>query len=132
MRNKAMKIIGKCLLLFCLASSVIDSTVLAETQLEDRAQLDRYAAGIALANERAEIKTLSDLRSHLEQKGSPLRHLSPAGLSDFVDGLVFSESGLGSMNFGPLVAELDEDQIYAISKLFGVQFEVDLFSPRVG
>jgi hypothetical protein len=98
---------------------------------QGNADIDRIAAGVALASFQAEIKDEQQLRKHLTKQGSPIHALSASGKREFLSGLKFSSSGLASMNNTALIKELDESQIYAILKLFGVQFESSLISKEV-
>src|SRR5690625_6724071 len=64
----------------------------------------------------------------MKNENSPLHALTEKGFRQFVSGLTFTEHGLGSWNYEPLVNELDEEGMYQIMELFGVQFESSLYS----
>lgn len=59
---------------------------------------------------------------------SPLRHLPEEARNKFIDGLVFTDSGLASYRFDVLREHLNATQKYEVMALFGRQFantEVD-------
>lgn len=126
-----MKIKPESLLTLLVSTAVlIFSSVHAEVEIME-SNVDRYSAGIALAYERATVKSEHDLERELGDEASPLHALSDRALEVFLEGLVFTGSGLGGLNYEPLIMELEEEQIYQVFKLFGVQFESGLYSPRI-
>ncbi|RDH41500.1 hypothetical protein [Zooshikella ganghwensis] len=75
----------------------------------------------------APIKNKEQLQISL-QKNSPLDALSSEAKQRFIDGLVFTDKGLGGIYYGDLVAELTPTQIHKILSLFGAQHLISKFT----
>jgi len=116
------------LVLLAALSVAFVSSVIAGDSKSKEESLDGYAAAIEIASKNAEVKSEADLVINMKNENSPLHALTEKGFRQFVSGLTFTEHGLGSLNYEPLVNELDEEGIYQIMKLFGVQFESSLYS----
>lgn len=69
----------------------------------------------------APIKSESDFRLELANAASPIHFLSAHGKSQFVEGVVFANGGVASLNVRPLENELTPSQIYRVLSLFGFQ-----------
>lgn len=122
---------GSLVMVIVALTISISGNAFAEDDAISFEDASRYVAGIALAYERATIKSVEEFERNLHDSSSPLHTLSREGLAEFKRGLVFVEAGLGSMNYAPLLRELNEEEMYRIAKLFGVQFEAGLYSSDV-
>lgn len=69
----------------------------------------------------APIKSESDFRLELANTSSPIHFLSAHGKSQFVEGVVFANGGVASLNVRPLENQLTPSQIYRVLSLFGFQ-----------
>ena len=70
------------------------------------------------------ISTRAQLDSYLSEtpaSRSPLSWLTPAAKERFLEGLDFSDHGLGGMYLGDLGYELTREQAYSLLELFGAQ-----------
>lgn len=92
-----------CAVLFCFAFE---------------AQADAYDQEVT------EIHTKEQLQKHIEnmtEHNSPLLHLSHAGRDEFVEGIMWTDSGIASFSFFPLELELTEQETYRVLQLFGLE-----------
>lgn len=70
------------------------------------------------------ISTRAQLEAYLSDtpaSRSPLNWLTPAAKERFLEGLAFSDRGLGGLSLGDLGYELTREQAYSLLKLFGAQ-----------
>lgn len=67
------------------------------------------------------IRSTSDLEGYLAANPDcPINELSHGGREAFLSSLVFTEMGLGSLNYQTLEEELTPTQIHAVLSLFGL------------
>ena len=73
---------------------------------------------------KGEISSAEELSSYLRDtpaRENPLNKLSSMGRTIFIEDLVWTDKGLGSINTYPLEIELDYDDAHAILVLFGLK-----------
>ena len=84
-----------------------------------------FLAGKALADVRtAKVHSQQELHQHLQnlaQNESPLLYLSEPGRERFVEGMMWTDSGIAGFSFFPLELELTEQQAFSVLELFGLE-----------
>lgn len=115
--------------------TLIVVTMLYSVSLEaappsDQSMIERRALILETVKNQAEIQSFEDLQAHLKDPHSPIHKLSSLSKQEFLDSIVFTKKGLGSLSYGPLL-ELSNGDIYRIAKLLGVQFELTIVNPKV-
>lgn len=108
--------------LMLLVGFAVLATVLLTTNNIASAQEAQHAGSIDIYE--AQIRNVEELQVYMEvtpRKENPLMKLSEAGRHTFINGLMWTAKGVGSLNTYPLQIELSTHQAKDVLTLFGLQ-----------
>lgn len=110
-------------LLLCFASSAAYAAPETDVVATKRI-LEQEQQAIDVAS--AVIRSRHELNQFLTANhASPLHAMSSSAREQFFDSLVFTDRGLGSYSYEPLVSSLSVTEIHRILSLFGVQSSME-------